>query len=65
MSWIARRRQLRIARIETELDRTQDELRETVLKLAEALGTEAHDARKALIRESYLASGRAPERREQ
>lgn len=52
----ARRR----ARIEAELDRKQDELRATVLQLAEALGADAHEARKALIRESYRASGRAP-----
>lgn len=48
--------------VEAELDRKQDELRGTILRLAEALGAEAHEARKALIRESYLASGRVPER---
>ncbi|GAA2021759.1 hypothetical protein GCM10009819_00340 [Agromyces tropicus] len=57
---IIRRRRARIARIEAELDRTQDELRATVLQLANALGMEAHEARKALIRESYLASGHVP-----
>lgn len=50
----------RRARIEAELDRKQDELRRTVLQLADALGMEAHEARKALIRESFLASGRTP-----
>jgi hypothetical protein len=60
MNWIIRRRQARIARIEAELDRKQDELRATVLQLASALGMEAHEARKALIRESYLASGQLP-----
>lgn len=50
----------RQARIEAELDRKQEELRGTVLRLADALGMEAHEARKALIRESYLASGRLP-----
>ena len=50
----------RMARIEAELDRKQDELRRTVLQLADALGMEAHEARKALIRESFLASGRTP-----
>lgn len=50
----------RRARIEAELDRKQEELRRTVLQLADALGMEAHEARKALIRESFLASGRTP-----
>ncbi|MCO7202136.1 hypothetical protein NH287_01215 [Microbacterium sp. CnD16-F] len=50
----------RRARIEAELDRKQDELRRTVLQLADVLGMEAHEARKALIRESFLASGRTP-----
>jgi hypothetical protein len=48
-------------RIEAELDRQQAELRSTILDLAGALGMEAHEARKALIHESYLASGRLPE----
>lgn len=60
MTWIKKRRDKRIARIEAELDRTQDELRATILKLAHALGAEAHEARMALIRESYLASGTVP-----
>lgn len=64
MTWYHRRREARIARMEAELDRTQDELRSTILRLADALGVEAHDARKALIRESFLASGTAPERPE-
>ncbi len=51
----------RMARIEAELDRKQDELRATVLHLAEALGADAHEARKALIRESFLSSGRIPD----
>lgn len=50
----------RRARIEAELDRKQDDLRRTVLQLADALGMEAHEARKALIRESFLASRRTP-----
>lgn len=50
----------RRARIEAELDRKQDELRATILQLADALGMEAHEARRALIRESFLASGRTP-----
>ena len=50
----------RVARIEAELDRKQDELRATVLRLAEALGADAHAARTALSRESYRAAGRVP-----
>lgn len=46
----------RIRRIEAELDRTQAELRATILKLASELGADAHEARKALIRESFMAS---------
>lgn len=60
VSCIAELRPRRAARIEAELDRKQDELRSTILNLAEALGADAHEARKALIRESYLASGKVP-----
>lgn len=59
--WLEHLRRRRIERVEAELDRTQQELRSTILSLAEQLGGDAHEARKALIRESYLASGRAPE----
>lgn len=61
VKWIIDRRQARNARIEAELDRKQEQARRTILNLADALGMEAHEARKALIRESYLASGRLPE----
>ncbi len=60
MAWFTQRREKRIARIEAELDRTQDDLRETILQLADALSSEAHDTRRALIRASYLASGATP-----
>jgi hypothetical protein len=43
------------ARVEAELDRQQMQLRSTILHLAEQLGADAHEARKALIRESFLA----------
>ena len=55
--YLKRRRARRTARIEADLDRTSAELRQTILRLAEAIGTDAHEARKALIRESFLASG--------
>jgi hypothetical protein len=46
-------------RIEAELDHKQAALRATILDLASQLGADAHEARKALIRESFLASGQA------
>jgi hypothetical protein len=49
------------SRIEAELDRQQAELHATILNLASQLGVEAHEARKALIRESYLACGKTPD----
>lgn len=61
LNFIERRRQARVARLEAELDRKQDELRRTILSLAEALGANAHEARRALIRESFLATGRVPD----
>jgi hypothetical protein len=53
-------RYIRTRRAEAELDRQQEELRSTILSLADALGMEAHEARKALIRESYRATGQVP-----
>ena len=35
----------------------------TILQLASELGADAHEARRALIRESYLTSGRVPDER--
>lgn len=58
VDWLKTRRDRKRAAIERELDRTQAELRATILKLASELGADAHEARKALIRESYLATGR-------
>jgi hypothetical protein len=60
VNWVRDRRVRRIARIEAELDRTQMQLRATILHLAEQLGSDAHEARKALIRESFLASAQVP-----
>lgn len=58
--WLERREQRKQQAIEAELDRTQAELRRTILDLSAALGAEAHEARKALIRESFLARGEIP-----
>lgn len=52
--------QRRRARVEAELDQKQEEMRRTILQLATAIGMESHEARRALIRESFLASGRIP-----
>ncbi len=53
---VTERQATKRSRIEAELDRQQAELRSTILNLASQLGAEAHEARKALIRESFLAS---------
>jgi hypothetical protein len=58
VNWLMSHRERKRAAIERELDRTQAELRATILNLASQLGGDAHEARKALIRESYRASGR-------
>lgn len=54
-------RQRRIRRITSELNRAEAELRAAMLLVANELGADAHEARKALIRVSYLASGRTPD----
>jgi hypothetical protein len=53
-------RDRRRARIERELDAKSAELRQTILTLAQQLDGSAHEVRKALIRESFLASGKVP-----
>ena len=60
VKWFLERRERQRLAIERELDRKQAELRGTILNLADALGMEAHEARKALIRESYRVSGQTP-----
>jgi hypothetical protein len=52
---IADWREARASRVEAELDRAERELRVRIFTLASQLSAEAHDARKALIRESFLA----------
>ena len=54
-----RRRQAR----ERELRHAQLDLRRAKLQLASELGADAHVARRALIRESFLTSGKTPPRR--
>jgi hypothetical protein len=60
VEWFRSRRERRIARIEAELDRTQAQMRATILQLAEQLGADAHEARKALIHEAFMSSGQVP-----
>ena len=60
VDWVRTVRQRRRRAVEAELERKQLQLRATILDLAGQLGADAHEARKALIRESYLASGRVP-----
>jgi hypothetical protein len=60
MYWIATQvrqyRQRRRDRIEAELDRAEAELKATLYELASQLSQNAHEARKALIRESFLTA---------
>src|SRR3546814_12404603 len=58
VKWILERRERQRLAIERELDRTQAELRGTILNLADALGMEAHEARKALIRSEERRVGK-------
>lgn len=58
--WVSNRRERRVTSLDAELDRTQAELRAAALSLAEQLNGSEHEARKALIRESFLARGEIP-----
>ena len=60
--WFADHRRAKVTKIEAELDQAQDQMRATILALAGQLGADAHEARKALIRESFLTSGQVPTR---
>ncbi len=60
VEWLKELRDRRRTRIERELDVAQERMRATIFQLASELGADAHEARKALIRESYLASGQLP-----
>lgn len=54
--WVVQLRAAKRTRIEQELSRTEAVLRTTIVKLASELGADAHEARKALIQASFLAS---------
>lgn len=59
------RRRARAAEVEALLDRKQSELREAVLRLADALAEERVEANRAseeMIRSAYLTRGELPRR---
>ena len=58
--WRKRRRQARIRRIQRELAETQRNLQALALQHQAWLNGQAHEARKALIMESFNASREAP-----
>lgn len=58
--WAEQRRRRRIARIEAELDAKSEQLRRTILGLAEQLADERDEASRQLARAAFLASGKAP-----
>ncbi|MBB5633632.1 hypothetical protein BKA04_001855 [Cryobacterium mesophilum] len=60
VEWLKELSDRRRTRIERELDVAQERMRAAIFQLASELGADAHEARKALIRESYLASGQLP-----
>lgn len=60
VDWAKTLRENKRARIEREIDRKSAELRATIFNLAEQLNADGLEARKALIRESYLATGQVP-----
>ncbi|HEX4402829.1 MAG TPA: hypothetical protein VHZ98_16025 [Galbitalea sp.] len=60
VGWIAERPQRRRAHIEAELDRTQAQLRRTVLQLATEISNAGLDARKDLLQQAYVASRGLP-----
>ncbi|SER96025.1 hypothetical protein SAMN05443377_12243 [Propionibacterium cyclohexanicum] len=59
-AWFVHRRQARIAAIEAELDRKQEQLRRTILSLAQQLAAERDEASREMARQAILASGKTP-----
>ncbi len=57
---IKHHRQRRRDRIDADLDRAEAEMKATLYELASQLDQNAHEARKALLHESFLASRRTP-----
>lgn len=57
---IKQRRQRRIARIEAELDAKQEQLRRTILSLAQQLAAERDETSRQMARAAFLTSGKTP-----
>ena len=57
VAWRQSRHQQKIARIKADLDQAQEELRHTILALAEQLAAERDEAARDLTRAAYLTSG--------
>lgn len=55
---LALARQRRIARIEAELDAKSEQLRRTILNLAEQLAAERDEVSRKLTEQAFLASGK-------
>lgn len=62
LDWLVNLRDRRRARIERELDRKEQEMRAAIFALARQLNGDALEARRTLIRESFLATERLRQR---
>ena len=56
--WVAERRRRRIAQIDAELDAKSEQLRRTILSLAEQLAAEQGEASRQMIRAAFLVTGK-------
>ena len=56
-SWKARRR----ARIEADLDRTQEELRQTILQIADGLASDRDETSRQMMQAAFLETGQTPD----
>lgn len=56
LDWLVSVRERRRTRIERELERKEREMRAAIFSLAQQLNGDALEARRTLIRESFLAS---------
>lgn len=58
--WMKERRERRVTRIEAELDAKSEQLRRTILSLAEQLVAERSEAARQMTRHAFLTSRRTP-----
>lgn len=54
------RKRHRRARLEADLDRKQEELRRTILRVAEGLAADRDEASRQMARAAFLSSGQLP-----